>query len=58
VGKRPGTHQGELLGCRRAARPSSFESIDIIRLEDGKVAEHWGVTDTMTLMQQIGAIPG
>jgi len=34
------------------------ESIDIIRLEDGKVAEHWGVTDTMSLMQQIGAIPG
>ena len=34
-----------------------FESIDIIRVEDGKVAEHWGVTDTLSLMQQLGAIP-
>jgi predicted ester cyclase len=58
VGKRPGTHQGELLGVPASGKSVEFESIDIIRLEDGKVAEHWGVTDTMTLMQQIGAIPG
>jgi predicted ester cyclase len=23
----------------------------------GKAVEHWGVTDTMALMQQLGAIP-
>ena len=34
-----------------------FESIDIIRVEDGKVAEHWGITDAMGLAQQLGAIP-
>ena len=51
-----GTHEGELMGCRD--RPNvEFESIDIIRVEDGKVAEHWGVTDTMSLTQQLGAIP-
>jgi steroid delta-isomerase-like uncharacterized protein len=52
-----GTHQGELLGVPASGKSVEFESIDIIRLEDGKVAEHWGVTDTMALMQQIGAIP-
>jgi predicted ester cyclase len=26
-------------------------------VEDGKVAEHWGVTDVMSLMQQLGAVP-
>lgn len=25
--------------------------------EDGKCAEHWGVTDKMALIMQIGAIP-
>jgi steroid delta-isomerase-like uncharacterized protein len=52
-----GTHQGELMGVPASGKTVEFESIDIIRLEDGKVAEHWGVTDTMSLMQQIGAIP-
>ncbi|HEX9226190.1 MAG TPA: ester cyclase [Arthrobacter sp.] len=28
----------------------------MIRVEDGKVAEHWGTTDNMKLMQQIGAM--
>lgn len=52
-----GTHQGELMGVAATNRTVEFESIDIIRVEGGRVAEHWGVTDTMTLMQQIGAIP-
>jgi steroid delta-isomerase-like uncharacterized protein len=52
-----GTHQGELMGVPASGNTVEFESIDIIRLEEGKVAEHWGVTDTMTLMQQIGAVP-
>jgi predicted ester cyclase len=34
-----------------------IETVDIIRLEDGRVAEHWGVTDLMGLMQQLGALP-
>jgi predicted ester cyclase len=45
------------MGVPASGKTVEFESIDIIRLEDGKVAEHWGVTDTMSLMQQIGAIP-
>jgi steroid delta-isomerase-like uncharacterized protein len=52
-----GTHDGELMGVGATGKTVEFESIDIIRLEDGKVAEHWGVTDTMGLMQQLGAIP-
>ncbi len=51
------THQGELMGVGATGKTVEFESIDIIRIEDGKVAEHWGVTDTMSLMQQLGAIP-
>jgi predicted ester cyclase len=52
-----GTHEGELMGVGATGKTVEFESIDIIRVEDGKVAEHWGLTDTMGLMQQLGAIP-
>jgi steroid delta-isomerase-like uncharacterized protein len=52
-----GTHKGELMGVAPTDRNVEFESVDIIRVEDGKVAEHWGVTDVMSLMQQLGAIP-
>jgi predicted ester cyclase len=53
-----GTHQGDLMGVAPTGRSVEFGGIDIIRVEDGKVAEHWGSTDTMSLMQQVGAIPG
>lgn len=52
-----GTHQGELMGVAPTGKTVEFESIDIIRLENGRVAEHWGVTDVMGLMQQLGAVP-
>ncbi|CAI3793707.1 ester cyclase [Pseudarthrobacter sp. MM222] len=52
-----GTHQGELMGVAATGRSVKFSGIDIIRIEDGKVVEHWGATDIMALMQQIGAVP-
>lgn len=32
-------------------------AIDIARLADGKFVEHWGVMDTLGVMQQPGLIP-
>jgi predicted ester cyclase len=52
-----GTHQGELMGVAATGRRVEFSGIDIIRIDDGKVVEHWGATDTMALMQQVGAVP-
>ena len=46
---------------RRAARYRSdprkihFESVDVMRVHDGKITEHWGVGNLLSLMQQIGA---
>ena len=51
-----GTHRGELAGIPPTGKHVEFDSTDIIRVEDGKVAEHWGTTDNMGLMQQIGAV--
>jgi predicted ester cyclase len=54
-----GTHQGELLGMPATGKPINVQFIDIIRFgDDGLAREHWGVFDTMTMMQQLGAVPG
>ena len=45
------------MGVPASGNSVQLESIDIVRVQDGKAAEHWGVTDVMALMQQIGAVP-
>jgi steroid delta-isomerase-like uncharacterized protein len=52
-----GKHTGEWMGVPPSDKSFEIEAIDIIRVEDGKCAEHWGVTDNMSLMVQIGAVP-
>lgn len=52
-----GTHSGDMAGVPASGNSVEFGGTDIIRVEDGKVAERWGSTDTLSLMQQIGAIP-
>lgn len=53
-----GTHRGDLLGMPATGRPVDVQMIDIIRFgDDGLAREHWGVFDSMTMMQQLGAIP-
>ena len=53
-----GTHNGEFAGVPATGKPVSFSGINIMRIADGKIVEHWVQYDTMGIMQQIGAIPG
>lgn len=53
-----GTHQGEFMGIPATGRQVSFGVIDILRMVDGRCAEHWGQMDSMGLMMQLGALPG
>ena len=52
-----GTHVGEFLGIPPTNKSFSVAGIDVYRLEDGKLAEHWDVVDQLSLMQQLGLIP-
>lgn len=52
-----GTNVGEFLGMPATGRPYSIAGIDIYRLEDGKLAEHWHVVDQLAQMQQLGLLP-
>lgn len=50
-----GTHQGTFEGLPATGRPVSFRSIEIYRLEEGKIAEEWVSPDMIGLMSQISA---
>lgn len=52
-----GTHRGEFLGIAPTGRSVAFDVIDVMRIEDGRIAEHWNVLDLMGLLQQIGPLP-
>lgn len=51
-----GTHRGEFVGNPPTGKPISYESNELYRLENGKVAEEWICSDMLTLMTQIGAV--
>jgi len=50
-----GTHEGPLFGIAPTHRPIHFETVDVMRVHDGKITDHWGVGNLLSLMQQIGA---
>ena len=53
-----GTHQGELMGIPATGKSIDVQFVDIIRFgDDGLAREHWGVFDSMTMMQQLGVVP-
>jgi steroid delta-isomerase-like uncharacterized protein len=52
-----GTQQGEFMGLPPSGKPMSIGVIDIFRMDRGKLVEHWGLSDTMSMMEQLGAMP-
>ena len=52
-----GTHEGELFGIPPTGQRLSIKSIAVERVSDGKIREHWRVTDRLDMMQQLGMIP-
>ncbi len=53
-----GTHQGEYAGVPATGKQIEFSAIDILRVDGGRMAEHWGLADDLGLLTQLGAIPG
>jgi predicted ester cyclase len=40
-----GTHSGEFQGIAPTNKRVEVKAIDIFRIEDGKILEHWGHAD-------------
>jgi len=51
-----GTHLGMFLGVAPTGRKIRFETVDVMRVRNGKITDHWGVANLFSLMQQLGAI--
>jgi len=53
-----GTHQGPFRGIAPTGKHVTITATDIVRLDNGKVIEHWGNLDELSLLQQLGSLPG
>lgn len=57
-----GTQKGPYLGSPSTFRIAVFSAVEIYRLQNGKLLEHWGVLDMAGLSRQLGigerAVPG
>lgn len=51
-----GTHDGEFFGIPPTGRRVEVGGTHIVRIQDDRVAEHWGHNDDLGLMRQLGAI--
>jgi steroid delta-isomerase-like uncharacterized protein len=51
-----GTHQGTFLGVAPTGRKIHFETVDAMRVRNGKITEHWGAANLFSLMQQLGKL--
>jgi steroid delta-isomerase-like uncharacterized protein len=52
-----GTQLGAFMGLPPSGKRMSVEVIDILRIVDGKITEHWVVGDELGMLQQLGALP-
>jgi steroid delta-isomerase-like uncharacterized protein len=53
-----GTHVGEFAGIPPTGRTFTIAGIDVYRMADGKLAEHWHVIDQLSMLGQLGLLPG
>ncbi len=51
-----GTNTGSFMGIPPTGRYVSFTGIYIARLANGKIVEHWGEEDGVSLLQQLGVL--
>jgi len=50
-----GTHKGTFLGIEPTGKAIHFETVDAMRVVNGKITEHWGVANLYSLVGQLGA---
>jgi len=52
-----GTNTGTFMGIPATGKHVEFTGIYIARIADGKIVEHWGEEDAVSLLTQLGAMP-
>jgi predicted ester cyclase len=49
-----GTNRGPFMGNPPTGRSMSIDVLDVVRIKAGRIVEHWGVPDHLSLMEQLG----
>lgn len=49
-----GTHTGNFFGIEPTGKKVEVSQMQFERIKDGKMVEHWRVTDELTMMKQLG----
>lgn len=49
-----GLHTGTLMGIAATGKPVAIDVIDIVRVENGKYVEHWGINNLTSVLDQLG----
>jgi len=52
-----GTHCGPILGLNATGRTVRLPGMTILRFKDRKCVERWSVTDSLSLLVQLGGFP-
>jgi steroid delta-isomerase-like uncharacterized protein len=52
-----GIHKGDYMGIAPTGKHVSYSAVDIFVFNEGKIAEVWSLSDQLSLMQQLGAVP-
>ncbi|MDX1412351.1 MAG: ester cyclase [Nitrospirales bacterium] len=52
-----GTHTGDFYGIPATGVRVEFTGIYVVRIENGKIVEHWGEEDAVGLLTQLGVMP-
>jgi steroid delta-isomerase-like uncharacterized protein len=52
-----GTHVGEFAGIPATGRTFTIAGIDIYRIADEQLCEHWHVIDQLGMLAQLGLLP-
>jgi steroid delta-isomerase-like uncharacterized protein len=55
--RQEGTNTGPMMGMPATGRKMNITGLDMVRIRDGKAAEHWGYFEEMKMMQQLGMMP-
>ena len=51
-----GTHTGDFFGIPATGKRVEFTGIYIVQIANGKIVEHWGEEDGVSLLQQLGVL--
>ena len=49
-----GTQTGEFMGMPASGKKFSVREMHMVRVANGKMAEHWGLANELSMMQQLG----